>query len=307
MYDLTIVGGGPAGVAAGVYAARKKMNSILVTDAFGGQSVVSADVQNWIGIKSVSGLDLAHQMEEHLRAQEGIEVRDADRVTTLTKIPEGFHVTTERGEQWDTRTVLLTTGSGRRKLGVPGEKEFEGRGVAYCSTCDAPLFGGKRVAVVGGGNSGLESVLDLVPYAAAVYLVHHSVALKGDPVTREKVRAHPKVTVLLQAETKEIVGAGGMVTGLRYTDKTTGEERTLLVDGVFVEIGSIPSSEVVKGLVNLNERGQVIVDHQTQQSSAPGIWAAGDVTDGLYKQNNISMGEAITATLNIYDFLRSSS
>src|SRR5581483_7056574 len=168
MYDLIIIGGGPGGVAAGVYAARKKMKTLIITDTFGGQSVVSADVQNWICTKSISGFDLAKSLEEHLRAQPGIEIVENDLVASVEKKDAAFSVATKKGKTLETKYILLASGSRRKKLDVPGEKEFDGRGVVYCSICDAPLFGGKTVAVVGGGNSALEAVLDLLPYASKI-------------------------------------------------------------------------------------------------------------------------------------------
>ncbi len=304
MYDLVIIGGGPAGVAAGVYAARKKMKTVLVTDTFGGQSVVSASVENWIGEKSISGYDLAQKMEAHLRAQEGIEIDDGDWVTEPVSpiSPLGFRVTTKKGKVFQTKTVLLASGSRRRKLGVPGEQEFEGKGVVYCSTCDAPLFGGKEVAVVGGGNSGLEAVRDLLPYAAQIYLLHHRSELKGDRETQEKVLNHPNVHVILNAETQSINGKTN-VESLTYKDLLTGETKVLPVQGVFVEVGLVPNSDIVKDIVELNEHGAVKINFQTQATSREGIWAAGDVADSLYRQNNISMGDAVKAVLNIYDYL----
>ena len=310
MYDLVIIGGGPAGVAAGVYAARKKLKVVLITESFGGQSLVSDEIQNWIGAVSISGFDLAKKLEDHLRAQEDIEIVDPDVVSKVEKIkPDAsgvvhFKVTTREGKIFDTRTVFIASGSRRRKLGVPKEKEFEGKGVVYCSTCDAPIFKNKVVAVVGGGNSGLEAVVDLFPYASKIYLLHRRDELKGDPTTQEDVVSNPKVEVILNAETQEILG-GKMVSGLKYKDTKTGEVKELNVEGVFVEIGSVPNSEIVKGLAELNKRGEIVVDHKTQATSETGIWAAGDITDVLYKQNNISAGDAVKAVLNVYDYLHS--
>lgn len=302
MYDLVIIGGGPAGVAAGVYAARKKIKTLLVTDTFGGQSLVSADIQNWIGARSVSGFDFGQMLEQHLRAQEGIEIVDSDLVTSVEKRASGgFTVKTQRGKTLETKYVLLTSGSRRRKLGIPGEKEWEGRGVSYCSICDAPLFAGKDVAVVGGGNAGLEAVIDLLPYAARIYLLERSEKLKGDPVTQEKIRKESNVEILVNVQVKEIIGDASGVTGLKYVSTATNEEKTLPVQGVFVEIGILPNSEIVKGLAELDQFGEVVVNHKTQETSCPGLWAAGDVTDVLYKQNNISAGDAVKAVLNIYE------
>lgn len=304
MYDVIIVGGGPAGVAAGIYAGRKKMKSALITDLLSGQSVVSADIQNWVGTPSISGFELAQALERHIRTQDGIEIVDGERVATIEKRADGtFLLTAQSGKTFETKTILVTTGSRRRKLGMPNEDQFEGHGLVYCAICDAPLFKDKDVVVVGGGNSGLESVVDLMPYAKKIYLLHRGGALKGDATTQEKVLNHKNVEVIFNAETKEIIGEDKLVHGLVYEDKSTGERKTLAVRGVFVEIGAVPNSELVKGLVNVNEYGRIIVDPRTQQTSAQGIWAAGDVTDGLYQQNNISAGDALKAILNIYEVL----
>lgn len=307
MYDLIIIGGGPGGIAAGVYAARKKIKAVLITDSFGGQSLVSNDIENWIGIKSISGFDLAKSLEEHLRAQAGIDIMDSDLVATVAKHDDGtFLVTTKNGKTLMAKYILLTSGSRRKRLGVPGEDQFDGKGVVFCTTCDAPLFGGKTVAVVGAGNSALEGVEDLLQYASKIYLVVRSEILRGDPVTQEKVKSHPNVEILWNTVIEEIHGGAEtqLVSGVKYKNVKTGEEKELPLDGVFVEIGLVPNSDFVKDLVQLNEVGHVVVDHKTQQTSCPGIWAAGDVSDVLYDQNNISVGDAIKATLNIYDKIK---
>jgi thioredoxin-disulfide reductase len=303
-YDLIIIGGGPAGIAAGIYAARKKMKTLLIADGLGGQSVISADIQNWIGTPSISGFDLAKNLEAHLRAQAGIDIVDDDLVTGVQKKDDGnFSLATRSGKTYEASYLLLASGSSRKKLNVPGESVFEGKGVVYCSICDAPLFGGKTVAVVGGGNSALESVIDLVPYAAKIYLVVRSEVLKGDPVTQEKVKSHPNVEIVRNAVTQEILGTE-VVSGLKYQDVKSGDIKTLPVDGVFVEVGLAPNSDFVKDLVDRDAYGAVKVDARTQATSCPGIWAAGDVTDVLYKQNNISAGDGIVAALNIYDHVK---
>ena len=303
MYDLIIVGGGPGGVAAGIYAARKKMKTLLITDSFGGQSVVSADVQNWIGIKSISGFDLAKSLEEHLRAQQGIEIIDDDLVATVAKKEGGFSITTKNGKSFEAKYILLSSGSRRKHLNIPGETTFEGKGVVYCSICDAPLFGGKTVAVVGGGNSALESVIDCLPYASKVYMMVRSEVLRGDPVTQDKVKGHENVKIIWNAVPQEILGKDA-VEGLRYKDAKSGEIKNLALEGVFVEIGLTPNSDFVKDLVKLDDYGEVIVNDRTQETSCPGIWAAGDVTNALYKQNNISVGDSVKAVLNIYDRIK---
>jgi alkyl hydroperoxide reductase subunit F len=239
-------------------------------------------------------------LEQHLKAQEDIEIVEGDLVSGIEKTADGFTVKTRDGKSFETKYIFLASGSRRRRLGMPGEDKFEGKGVVYCSICDAPLFKDKTVAVVGGGNAGLEAVIDLLPYAKKIYLIVRSGALKGDAVTQEKVATHANVEVVYNAVTSEILG-GDFVTGLRYMDGVANAQKDLALEGVFVEIGAVPNSEFVKGLVDMNERGEVIVDHKTQQSSMPGIWAAGDVSDVLYKQNNISAGDAVKAILNIYE------
>ena len=303
MYDLIIIGGGPGGVAAGIYASRKKIKALLITDSFGGQSLVSAEIQNWIGIKSVSGFELGKMFEEHLRAQDGIEIIDDDLVVGVEKAKEGFGIKTRNGKTFEAKYVLIASGSRRKKLGIPGEREFEGRGVAYCSTCDAPMFKDKIAAVVGSGNSALEAVVDLLPYASKIYLIVRSEDAKGDQLTQEKIKNSPKVEIITNALTQEIFGSE-FVEGLRFKDSKTDKAEELKLSGIFVEIGSMPNSDLVKDLVKINEKGEIIVDPRTQATSLPGIWAAGDATDVLYKQNNISAGDAVKAVLNIYDYLK---
>jgi len=316
LYDFLIMGGGPAAVAAGVYAARKKIKTILITEEWGGQSVVSAGIENWIGTKNIPGLEFAKILEEHVRAQEDIEIVVPDKVTKVEKVEsrtvesgstgteteDHFKVSTEKGNAYETKTVFIGSGAHRKKLGVPGEKELDGRGVAYCSTCDAPMFSDKDTAVVGGGNAGLEAVLDLIPYAKTIKLLEYGDALKGDPVTQEKVKASDKVEIVLNAETLEIFG-DKFVGGLKYKDRTSGKEKTLNLEGVFVEIGSIPNSDMVKDLVETNKYGEIIINSKNARTSLLGIWAAGDVTDDPFKQNNISAGDAVKAALDAYNYL----
>jgi len=290
-------------VAAGVYAARKKIKTLLITELFGGQSMVSADVQNWIGTKSISGFDLAKNLEDHVRAQESIEIRSPELVTGVQEIDGGFQVATDKNNTFQTKTIIVTSGSRRRRLGVPGEKEFDGKGVAYCSTCDAPLFNGKTVAVVGGGNAGLEAVVDLFPYAEKIYLLEYGETLKGDPVTQERVKNGLRpVEIIFNAETEAVAGEK-FVSGLRYKDRASGKQKELKLDGVFVEIGAIPNAEIIKDLVALNKHGEVVIDSKTGKTSREGIWAAGDVTDDPFKQNNISAGDAVKAALSCYQYL----
>lgn len=311
LYDVIIIGGGPAGAAAAVYSARKRLKTLLITESFGGQSIVSDDIQNWIGEAHVSGFDLAQKFEAHVRAYaDTIEIATPERAAAVRSVkclvPEricDFEVKTESGKTYEGKTVILAAGARRRKLGVPGEERLNGKGVAYCSTCDSPLFGDKKVLVVGGGNAGLEAAQDLFPYAAEVSLMDRNGVLRGDAVTQEEIKKNPKLKeIILGAQVTEVLGEQ-FVNGIKYKNIKTGEEQTLAVDGVFVEIGSVPNSEMVKGLVDLDKWGQVIIDSKHASTSHPGVFAAGDITDDPYKQNNISAGDAVKAALAAYNYL----
>ncbi len=302
-YDTIIVGGGPAGVAAAVYAARKKLKTLLVCEEVGGQSLVSANIENWVGEVSISGKELAEKLERHVRAQKEVEIRTGERVVRV-KAAHGciFEVATDKGDSFRSKTVIVASGGRRRRLGVPGEDRFSGRGVAYCSTCDAPFFQDQDVAVVGGGNTALEMIIDLYHYARKIYLLVRGDTLKGDQVLQEKVMENPKLQQFNHVEVKEILGDKS-VTGLRYRDLKSGEEKELKLSGVFVAIGTVPNSDIVKNLVDTNQAGEILVDHRTAQTSRWGIFAAGDVTDDPFKQNNISAGDAVRAALSAYLYL----
>lgn len=301
-YDLIIVGGGPGGVAGGIYAARKKIKAMVIAESFGGQSIVSNDIQNWVGTKSISGFDLAQNLEQHLRAQSDIDIVAGDLVSAIEDKGDHLLVTTKKGKVFETKYALIASGSSHRKLNVPGEKELDGKGVVYCSTCDAPLFDGKPVVVIGGGNAGLEAVRDLLPYATSIHLFERADKCRGDAVTLDKIKEDPKVKIFYNATTTEILG-DTFVKGITYTDTKANTQNELAAEGVFVEIGAIPNSNFVEGLVEVNEIKEIIADPKTQRTSHPRIWAVGDVSDVLYKQNNISAGDAILAVLNIYETL----
>lgn len=311
LYDVIIIGGGPSGAAAAVYAARKRLKVLLITDSFGGQSIVSDDIQNWVGEPHISGFDLAQKLEKHVRSfGNAIEIKMPEKVVEIKSIKCfseericDFEVKTDRGNVYEAKTIILAVGARRKKLGVPGEEKLNGKGVAYCSTCDAPLFSGKKVAVVGGGNAGLEAVVDLFPYASEIYLLNRGDQLKGDPVEQEEIKKNPKLKeIIFNAEILEIFG-DKFVTGIKYKNSKTGEEKIIPVEGVFVEIGSEPNSEMVKNLVDLDKWGQVIIDSKHASTSQLGIFAAGDITDDPYKQNNISAGDAVKAALAAYSYL----
>ncbi len=301
MYDLVIIGGGPAAVAAGVYASRKKIKAVVVTKEFGGQSIVSDNIQNWIGTKSISGFDLAKSLEDHLKNQKDIEIRENEEISSVEKKESGFSVKCVSGKELETKAVIICSGGRHRILGIPGEDKFTGRGVVFCSTCDAPLFKGKDVAVVGGGNAGLEAILDLIQYANKIYLVVRS-SVKGDPLTMDKVISSGKVSIIENAEPKEVIG-DLMVSGMKYKDLISGEEKELPVQGIFVEIGTTPNSQIVERVVEINGKGEIIVDCNGR-TSVEGIWAAGDVSSASYNQNNVAVGDAIRATLDINDWLK---
>lgn len=304
MYDVIIIGGGPAGVAAGVYAARKQMKTLFLTKDFNSQSVVSASIENWIGAVSITGFEFAQALEKHLRAQEGIEIKTGVKVTKVIEIEGGYSVeTTNESERYESKAIIVASGGRHRHLNIPGEDKLEGKGVSYCSTCDAPFFRNKKVAVVGGGNAGLEAVEDLFPYASEIVLISRSGELKGDQVTQDKVLASPKVSVLYNTLIEEILGENS-VTSIRIKNSETGEIKTLEFDGVFVEIGMVPNTEFVKGLIDLNKQGEIVIDHRTKSASKQGIFAAGDATDAPYKQNNISAGDGVAAALSAYDYVR---
>lgn len=304
MYELVIIGGGPAGVAAGVYAARKQLKTALIAAEFGGQSIVSPDIQNWIGTPSISGEALKDSLVTHLKEYEGEYLTIVeDTVTDLKKKDECYMVTTKGGVVLETQTVLIASGAHRRKLAVPGAAEYDQKGLTYCASCDGPLFSGLDVAVVGGGNAGFETAAQLLAYVKSVTLLDTSERFKAEAITVEKVLAHENMTAYSQAETLEILGEK-MVSGLRYRDNKTGDEHTLDVKGVFVEIGMVPNTEFAKGVVDLNNYGKVVTDPRTMQTSASGVWAAGDCTDELYHQNNIAAGDAVKAVEDIYVALR---
>lgn len=304
-YELIIIGGGPAGAAAGVYASRKQLKTLLITAEWGGQSNVSADIQNWIGTPSLSGAELAANLESHLRAYAGdvLTIKARTTVTGVERHEGQIAVITSKGERFEGRSLLIASGSRRRKLDVPGAAEFENKGVTYCASCDGPLFGGQDVAVVGGGNAGFETAAQLLAYAKSVTLLNRSDRFKADPVTVEKVLAHPNMKAILNAETVSVEGEK-FVTGITYRDRQSGAATTLPVSGVFVEAGLIPNTDFAASSVPLDEYGRITIDPWTQKTSVPNIWAAGDCTNIRYHQNNISVGDAVRALEDIYITLK---
>lgn len=305
MFDLIIIGGGPAGVAAAVYAARKRLSTVLIAEEIGGQSTVSEGIENWVGSPRVHGQELAKMFKAHLDAVKGDVVTLAlgERVVSLAKTAGGFAAKTKSGKEFAARAALVVSGAGRRKLNVPGADKFENKGVTYCASCDGPLFGGMDVAVIGGGNAGFETALQLLAYAKSVTLIHRHKEFKADPITVEKACAHPNMRIIANAEPTEVMG-NAFVTGLKYSDKDTGEIQELAVSGLFVEAGVLPNTEFVEGLVALDAVKRIKADPRNQRTNVDGVWAAGDCTDELYHQNNIAAGDGVKALEDIYLWIK---
>lgn len=304
-FDLIIIGGGPAGCAAAVYAARKRMKTLLIAAEFGGQSIVSEKIYNWIGTPEISGPDLAHNLEAHVREYikdgETLSLEKGIYAEKVEKTTDGY-IVTAGGKSFETKTLLVTTGSSRKKLEVVGAAQFENKGIVYCASCDGPLFSGQDVAVIGAGNSGFESAAQLLAYTNSVTLFSRTDHFRADQTTVDKVLAHPNMRVITNAKPIEIEG-DKFVSGIKYEDTKTGEIKTLPVTGIFVEIGQIPNTGYVADVVKLTEFGTVVTDPTNQQTSATGIWAAGDCTDGIYHQNNIAAGDAVKAIEDIYQYI----
>jgi len=306
-YDLIIIGGGPAGAAAAVYAARKKLNTLFVTAEWGGQSVVSEKIFNWIGTTALSGNELAENFKKHVLANakstenqnSTLEVKEGQKVSSIIKEADLFKVKTESGEEFITKTILVASGSGRRKLPAKNADRLEHKGLTYCASCDGPLFDGMDVAVIGGGNAGFETAAQLLAYCKSVTLIVRGDTFRADEITVDKVLKNPKMKAIKNAEILEIKG-DNFVDGLVYKDKTSGEEKELSVAGIFVEIGQIPNTDFVKDIVPLDKIGRIKIDPTNQKTEVPGIWAAGDCTDVLYHQNNIAAGDAVRALEDIY-------
>lgn len=297
MYDLIIIGGGPAGCAAAVYAARKQLKTLLIVKEWGGQSTVSEDIQNWIGTPHISGSDLAKSLRAHVEEYKGDILTVIESEVTVIGGTEGnFTVTTSNGEQQG-KTVLVATGSVRRRLEAEGADTLEHKGLTYCASCDGPLFSGMDVVVVGGGNAGFESAAQLLAYCKSVTLLSRS-APRADAITIEKLKNNPKFILIENASPTKVAGSP-FVESLSYKNNK-GEEITLPVAAVFVEIGQIPATHFVEGFVSMTETKNIVINPRTQETSVKGIWAAGDCTDVLYHQNNIAAGDAVRALEDIY-------
>ncbi|MEK7572453.1 MAG: FAD-dependent oxidoreductase [Patescibacteria group bacterium] len=301
IYDLIIIGGGPAGTAGAIYAARKRLNTLFLTDEFGGQSIVSDKIHNWIGTVEISGAKLAEDFRNHVLANvsDKFEVKEGLRVSNVSKNGDIFKLKTESGEEYETKTILITTGSKRRKLEIKNADKLEHKGLTYCATCDGPMFTGADVAVIGGGNAAFESASQLLAYCNSVTLFNRSNSFKADEITMEKLLKNPKMKAIKNIELLEVLG-DKFVEGITYKDLKTGELKELKVSGIFVEIGQIPNTEFVKDIVPLDKIGRIKIDPWTGKTEIAGIWAAGDCTNILYHQNNIAAGDAVKALEDIY-------
>jgi len=302
MYDLIIIGGGPAGITAGIYAARQRLKTLLITKDFGGQIAKKAvPIENYPGFKEISGLELIQKFKEHLEKFK-IET-EMDSVVEIEKNDGNFRIFTKEQKQFEAKAVIIASGADPRPLKVPGEKEFVGRGVSYCVTCNGPIFKDKIVAVIGGGNSGFEAAIALSRWTKKIYILEYGEKVIADIENQELVEKTGKVEVITNAALKEIRG-DKFVNSIIYQNRKTGQDEELKVEGVFVEIGLLPASSFAKDLVELNERGEIKVDFETFQTKTPGLFAAGDVNIGRFKQIVIACGEGAKAALAAYDYLK---
>ena len=303
-FDVLVVGGGPAGAAAAIYAARKGIRTGVVAERFGGQVMDTMAIENFISVKYTEGPKLVAALEEHVKEYE-VDVMNLQRVAGVVPGENLHEVKMENGASLKAKTVIVATGARWREMNVPGEKEFRGKGVAYCPHCDGPLFKGKRVAVIGGGNSGVEAAIDLAGVVAHVTLLEFADDLRADAVLQKKLYSLPNVTVIKSAQTTEVTGTD-KVNGLVYKDRVSGTVHRVELEGIFVQIGLLPNTDFLKGTVELTRFGEVIVDAKGQ-TSVPGIFAAGDCTTVPYKQIIIAMGEGSKASLSAFDHLIRSS
>ncbi len=303
-FDVLVIGGGPAGAAAAIYAARKGIRTGIAAERFGGQVLDTMGIENFISVKETEGPRLAAAMEQHVREYD-VDIMNLQRAERLipASVPGGLvEVELASGASLRSRTVIISTGARWRSMNVPGEEQYRNRGVAYCPHCDGPLYKGKRVAVIGGGNSGVEAAIDLAGIVSHVTLIEFDTKLRADEVLQRKLRSLPNVKVLLNAQTTEVLGDGQKVTGLDWKDRATGEVHRVDLEGIFVQIGLLPNTEWLKGTLELSPRGEIVIDDRGH-TSLPGVFAAGDATTVPYKQIIIAMGAGSTAALSAFDHL----
>lgn len=304
-YDVLVVGGGPAGSAAAIYAARKGIRTGVIAERFGGQVMDTLGIENFISVEHTEGPKLVQALEQHVKSYE-VDIMNLQRATALRKSGNGIELELANGAVLKSKSVILSTGARWREMNVPGEQEYRGKGVAYCPHCDGPLFKGKRVAVIGGGNSGVEAAIDLAGIVSHVTLIEFDSKLRADAVLQTKLNSLSNVTVIKSALTKEVIGDGSKVSGLRYQDRTNDSLHAIELEGIFVQIGLLPNTDWLKGTIELSKHGEVIVDAKGE-TSLPGVFAAGDCTTVPYKQIIIAMGEGAKASLGAFDYLIRSS
>jgi len=304
-FDVLVVGGGPAGAAAAVYAARKGIRTGVAAERFGGQVLDTMAIENFISVPYTEGPKLGATLEQHVREYD-VDVMNLQRAEKLVPASDAtgglFEIRLANGAALKSKTVILSTGARWRQMGVPGEDEYRNKGVAYCPHCDGPLFKGKRVAVIGGGNSGVEAAIDLAGIVSHVTLIEFDGKLRADEVLQRKLRSLPNVDVIVSAQSTEVLGDGQKVTGLVYKDRVDGVMHSLELDGIFVQIGLLPNTEWLRGTLELSPRGEIVIDARGQ-TSLPGVFAAGDATTVPYKQIVIAMGAGSTAALSAFDHL----
>ncbi|MCA9353388.1 FAD-dependent oxidoreductase [Candidatus Nomurabacteria bacterium] len=303
-YELTIIGGGPAGVSGAVYAARKRIKTALITPEFGGQSSVSEKIENWIGDIAVSGFELAERLRKHAESYKGeyLDIVNGEIVEKISKNGGNFSLKLSSGKEIVSKSILIASGSGRRKLPAKGADVFENKGIVYCASCDGPLFADKDVVVVGGGNAAFETAAQLLAYCKSVTLINRGEDFRADEITVEKVLKDPKMKVLKNSEITEVMGEI-FVNKITVKNTSSGEESTLDVEGVFVEIGQIPNTGFASDVLELDQYGRITIDPWSNKTSTEGIWAAGDCSNILYHQNNIAAGDAVKALEDIYLWL----
>jgi alkyl hydroperoxide reductase subunit F len=300
-YDALIIGGGPAGASAAIYSARKGIRTGVVAQRFGGQVADTVGIENFISVKETEGPKLVMALEQHVKEYD-VDVMNLQTAKSLSKTGDELQITLENGAILKSKTVILSTGARWREMNVPGEQEYRGKGVAYCPHCDGPLYKGKRVAVIGGGNSGVEAAIDLAGIVSHVTLVEFDTKLRADAVLQKKLNSLPNVTIITNALSKEVLGADGKVTTLRYEDRASNQMHDVALEGIFVQIGLLPNTDWLKGVIDLSPRGEVIID-QRGETSMPGVFAAGDCTIVPFKQIIIAMGEGAKASLSAFDYL----
>ncbi len=301
MYDIVIIGGGPAAVSAGIYLARKKVKALLLTKDWGGQMAYAPVIQNYPGLNDITGMDLVNKFTEHLKKNE-LEIKEGMKVKEVKRISDSELEIKTENESYKTKTIIVATGRKARRLNVPGEEEFFGKGISYCATCDAPLFQDRTVAVIGGANAGLGTALELANYASKIYILETTPQLQADEFLQEKIKEIDKIEAVTNVKVAEIKG-DKFVTALVYSNGTGGKDKELPVQGIFLAIGSMANSSFVKDVVELNESGEIKINGRNH-TSQPNIFAAGDVTDVSHKQVIIAAGEGAKAALNAYDYLK---